>query len=189
MKGSRAGLPAVLALAMTAAGLVAGCASSADATDQPEETDMPGFVLTSPSFSQGGAIPVDQSCDGRDVSPAFHWEGAPVSARSFALVVDDPDARGFIHWVAYDIAGGTSGDLPAGVGPSGPPSQGRNDFGRIGYGGPCPPSGTHHYRFTLYALSAPLGLTGSPSAADVRAAASRVLLGQTTLTATYTRRR
>jgi Raf kinase inhibitor-like YbhB/YbcL family protein len=180
-----------LGLALIAASaLVAGCsAATTSSTNQPEVTDMPGFVLTSPSFADGGAIPVEQSCDGVDRSPALHWEGAPTGARSFALIVDDPDARGFIHWVAYDIDGGVSGDLAAGLGPSGPPPQGRNDFGRNGYGGPCPPSGTHHYRFTLYALGAALNLGGTPSASDVRTAVRGSFLAQTTLTGTYTRRR
>jgi Raf kinase inhibitor-like YbhB/YbcL family protein len=179
-----------LGLALIAASvLVAGCSAATSSTSQPEVTDMPGFVLTSPSFAEGGAIPVEQSCDGLDRSPALHWEGAPAGARSFALIVDDPDARGFIHWIAYNIDGGVTGDLTAGIGPSGPPPQGRNDFGRNGYGGPCPPSGTHHYRFTLYALAAPLSLGGMPSASDVRSAVQSSLLAQTTLTGTYTRRR
>lgn len=150
---------------------------------------MAGFVLTSPSFSDGGAIPAKHSCDGQGLSPALHWDGAPAGTAALALILDDPDARGFIHWVAYNIGGATSGDLAAGLDPAGPPPQGRNDFGRTGYGGPCPPSGTHHYRFTLFALSAPLKLSGTPSAADVRTAVPGVLLGRTTLTGTYTRQR
>ena len=138
---------------------------------------MAGFVLESPTFVEGGAIPVKNTCDGQDVSPALVWE------------VDDPDARGFIHWVAYNIAGGSTGGLPEGAGAASAPPQGRNDFGRVGWGGPCPPGGTHHYRFTLYALSAPLTLSGSPSAGDVRGALARVLLGHTTMTATYTRKK
>jgi Raf kinase inhibitor-like YbhB/YbcL family protein len=173
---------------MVASLVVAACSTPAEPSAQPsEDSTTPTFTLTSSSFAAGGAMPVDQSCDGRDVSPALHWEGAPAGTRSLALVVDDPDAQGFVHWVAYDIDGGESGDLPAGVDPAGPPAQGVNDFGGTGYGGPCPPSGTHHYRFTLYALSAPLGLTGVPSASDVQSAVGNVLLGQTTLIGTYTR--
>jgi Raf kinase inhibitor-like YbhB/YbcL family protein len=107
---------------------------------------------------------------------------------SFALVVDDPDARGFVHWVVFDIRGGSSGSLPEGVRPTDAPSQGRNDMGQKGYTGPCPPSGTHRYRFTLWALSGRLNLTGNPSAAETRTAANNLILGQTTMTAAYTRR-
>ncbi len=151
---------------------------------------MAGFVLTSPSFAEGGAIPVKHACDGSDLSPALNWEGAPTGTAVFALIVDDPDARGFIHWLAYNIAGGPGGGLAEGIPEAGPPLQGRNDFGRTGYGGPCPPNGTHRYRFTLYALSQPVALHGNPSAADLRAAMTTgVLLGQTTLTGVYTRQR
>jgi Raf kinase inhibitor-like YbhB/YbcL family protein len=148
---------------------------------------MAAFTLTSPSFAEGGAIPTKHSCDGQSISPALNWQGAPVGTAAFALVVEDPDANGFVHWVAYNIVG-TGGNLPEGVSPSGPPPQGRNGTGRTGYAGPCPPSGTHHYRFTLYALSQPVALAGAPSANELRAAvAAGVLLGQTTLVGTYTR--
>jgi Raf kinase inhibitor-like YbhB/YbcL family protein len=151
---------------------------------------MAGFVLISPSFAEGGAIPIKHSCDGQDLSPALSWDGAPKGTAMFALIVDDTDAGGFIHWVAYNIAGGPGGGLAEGVPAAGPPQQGRNGFGRTGYGGPCPPSGTHSYRFTLYALSQPLPLHGTPGAGDVRSAmATGVLLGQTTLVGTYTRKK
>lgn len=149
---------------------------------------MAGFVLKSPSFVEGGAIPVEHACDGRDLSPALVWEGAPAGTAAFALIVDDPDARGFIHWVTYNLPGAQTGGLPEGVSVGGPPPQGRNDFGRAGYGGPCPPRGTHHYRFTLYALSARISLSGTPTAADVRRAVAGVFIGQAILTATYTRK-
>jgi Raf kinase inhibitor-like YbhB/YbcL family protein len=150
---------------------------------------MAGFVLTSPSFAEGGGIQADFSCDGRDLSPALAWTGAPSGTQSFALILDDPDARGFVHWVVFDIRGGTSGSLPEGLDPADLPAQGRNDFGRTGYGGPCPPSGTHRYVFTLWALSATLHLKGTPSAPDLRAAIAGKVVAQTTLTATYTRNR
>ena len=149
---------------------------------------MAGFTLTSSSFAEGGAIPTKQSCDGADLSPALAWSGAPAGTAAFALIVDDPDANGFVHWVAYDIPAGTT-SLPEGVTATGEPPQGRNDFGNAGWGGPCPPTGTHHYRFTLYALSRPLALSGTPSAANVRSAAAAATLARTTLTGVYTRRR
>ena len=149
---------------------------------------MAGFVLTSPSFDEGGAIPIRHTCDGADVSPALNWEGAPQGTVSLALILDDPDANGFIHWVVVDIPGGASSSLTEGLTGTDPQLQGRNDFGRSGYGGPCPPGGTHHYRFTLWALSARLNLSGTPTAAQVRTAFSTRILGQTTLTGTYTRK-
>ncbi len=178
-------VPLVLACAACSGGAVTPAPSSQTA----EETDMAGFELKSPSFVEGGPIPIKHSCDGQDVSPALIWEGAPASTAALALIVDDPDARGFIHWVAYNIAGGPAGGLPEGAGAASAPPQGRNDFGRTGWGGPCPPGGTHRYRFTLYALSAPLTLSGTPSASEVRGALARVLLGHTILTGTYTRRK
>jgi hypothetical protein len=153
------------------------------------ETAMAGFVLSSPSFADGGAIPARHSCDGADVSPALAWEGAPQGTVSFALIVDDPDARGFIHWAIYDIPGGPGGSLPEGVAPTAVAPQGRSDFGRAGYGGPCPPSGTHHYRFTLWALSSRLGLSGTPSASEIRTALTTTILGVAYLTGTYARRK
>ena len=148
------------------------------------------FTLTSPSFEAGGAIPRRFTCDGADLSPALAWEGAPATAAAFALIVDDPDARGFVHWVAYNLAGSVAGRLAEGAAAApGAPAQGRNDFGRIGYGGPCPPSGTHRYVFTLLALARPLSLPGGPSAAQVRSAAREVTIGEAVLGGTYTRRR
>lgn len=159
----------------------------ARAVDATMETAMAGFVLSSPSFAEGGAIPARHSCDGADVSPALAWQGAPQGTVSLALIVDDPDARGFIHWVIYDIPGASAGSLAEGLTPTAVAPQGRNDFGRAGYGGPCPPSGTHHYRFTLWALSSRLSLSGTPSGAQVRTALTTKILAQTYLTGTYTR--
>jgi len=108
--------------------------------------------LKSKNFEDGGSIPSEFTCDGRDISPQLSWEDVPDGARSFALSVADPDAPGgnFIHWLVYDIPEGADeidrGSLPDGA------KQVRNDFGRREYGGPCPPSGTHRYVFTLYAL-------------------------------------
>lgn len=118
-----------------------------------------GMTLSSSAFSAGTAIPTRQTCDGGDVSPPLAWSGAPAGTRSFAVVVDDPDASGFTHWLLFNIPASTaslaeglkSGALPAGA------AEGSNDFGSIGYRGPCPPSGTHRYSHRLYALDvAPL---------------------------------
>ena len=146
------------------------------------------FRLTSSAFADGGHIPREFSCDGANISPPLAWTGVPAGTAALVLVVDDPDARGFAHWIVLDLAG-RDGDLPKGVPPStASPQQGRNDFGDAGWGGPCPPSGTHHYRFTLTALGAPLGLRDHPAGGDVRNALGRAtVLGKVTLAGTYAR--
>jgi Raf kinase inhibitor-like YbhB/YbcL family protein len=147
-----------------------------------------GFHLTSTAFDEGGTIPPRFTCDGEDASPALEWAGAPESAGALVLIVDDPDARGFVHWIVLDVTPTASGGLPEGVATSpDAPRQGRNDFGRIGYGGPCPPSGTHRYVFSLYALDALLNLPGSPGGPDVRAAMEGHVLAEAQLTARYSR--
>jgi Raf kinase inhibitor-like YbhB/YbcL family protein len=147
-----------------------------------------GFRLTSTAFEDGGAIPRRCTCDGDDVSPDLAWEGAPGDTVSFALLVDDPDARGFVHWVAFDLTGSASGGLAEGVSnsPDAPP-QGTNGFGRVGWGGPCPPGGEHRYAFRLLALDEVLGLTGAPSAADVLSATEGHVLAEAVLTGRYRR--
>ncbi len=160
-------------------------------SDSPTESAMAiktTFNLSSTAFSEGGSIPRRHSCDGEDLSPALAWSGAPERTAAFALIVDDPDARGFIHWVAFDLPGGSSGSLSEGVPKTGSkPPQGMNDFRGSGYAGPCPPGGTHRYAFTLYALDRPIGLTGNPVAGQVRAAMDGHILAQATLTGTYMR--
>ena len=148
------------------------------------------FELSSPAFSAGAEIPRKYTCDGDDVSPPLEWADAPDDAVALALIVDDPDARGWIHWVAFDIDGTQSGGLPEGFSssPDGP-AQGTNDFGRLGWGGPCPPSGTHRYRFALFALNAPLELPGAPKVDEVRAAMEGHVVAEAELIANYTRQR
>jgi len=108
--------------------------------------------LKSRDFEHGGNIPPEFTCDGKDVSPQLSWDDAPSGTESFALSVNDPDAPGgeFIHWLVYDIPKDVKSidraSLPKGA------KQIENDFGRKEYGGPCPPSGTHRYIFTLYSL-------------------------------------
>ena len=148
------------------------------------------FQLTSPAFAADGEIPRKYSCDGEDVSPPLEWADAPDGTTGLALIVDDPDARGFVHWAVFDIDGTQSGGLPEGFSSSpDAPSQGTNQFRRLGWGGPCPPSGTHHYRFTLFALNAPLELAGAPKADEIRAAMEGHVVGQAELVARYKRQR
>lgn len=151
--------------------------------------------LTSDAFEDGGTIPRRYTCDGEDVSPALAWQGAPDGTESFALVVHDPDApRGdWVHWVIYDLPGQLAG-LPEHVGTARPlddlgqAAQGENDFGRIGWGGPCPPPGKpHRYVFTLYALDARLGLESGAGREEVEDAAQDHALASARLTGTYGR--
>ena len=149
------------------------------------------FQLTSPAFSSEGNIPRQFTCQGQDVSPELTWKNAPTGTRAFALIVHDPDAPragGFTHWVVYN--------LPATVhqltqayyskvkaAPLG--RQGQNDFGKLSYGGPCPPSGTHRYYFYLYALDAELKLQPGASKDDVEGAMKGHVLGKAELMGKY----
>ncbi|HET7677640.1 MAG TPA: YbhB/YbcL family Raf kinase inhibitor-like protein [Candidatus Limnocylindrales bacterium] len=148
------------------------------------------FRLTSTAFADGEAIPAKYTCDGADVSPALSWQGAPEGTAALALIVDDADApKGtFAHWVVYDMTGTSTGALPEAISesPEAPP-QGRNDFRRVGWGGPCPPSGTHRYVLHLYALSEVLGLNGAPTADELRQAMAGRVIAEATLTGTYRR--
>ncbi len=148
------------------------------------------FELTSPAFEAGAAIPRKFTCDGEDVSPPLEWSDAPDDTAAMALIVDDPDARDFVHWLVVDMTGSQTGGLAEGISssPDAPP-QGVNDFRKVGWGGPCPPSGTHRYRFMLYALDQELGIADPPSADDVRAAMQGHVLADAVLEASYTRNR
>ena len=146
------------------------------------------FRLTSTAFDDGGSIPRQFTCDGEDVSPDLSWEGAPADTAAFALIVDDPDARGFVHWVAYNLTPSASGGLAEGVSTSpDAPQQGTNGFGRVGWGGPCPPSGEHRYVFRLLALDAPLEVGGAPRASEVLEAAEGHVLAEAQLSGSYRR--
>ena len=151
------------------------------------------FKLTSSAFLRGEMIPKQFTCDGPDVSPALKWDGAPENTRSFALIADDPDAPvgTWVHWVIYDLPPETR-QLGEGVPkdetlPSGA-RQGRNDFRRIGYGGPCPPPGpAHRYFFKLYALDSKLNLKAGASKSAVEKAMSGHVLAQASWMGLYKR--
>ncbi len=150
--------------------------------------------LISNAFSDGDAIPKRFTCDGEDVSPSLHWNGAPPETRSFALLCDDPDAPAgtWRHWAVYDLPAVSDG-LPEDAGRRGGAlhlHQGVNDFGYAAYGGPCPPHrhGPHHYRFRLMALSTEkLALGGNASCRDVEREARKHALAETVLTGVYQR--
>ncbi len=150
--------------------------------------------LTSSAFADGGSIPARHTCDNKDASPLLKWIGVPAGARSLALIMDDPDAPAgtWVHWVLYDMPA-ADGELPEGTAaskvlPDGA-RQGSNDFGRIGYGGPCPPRGkAHRYFFKLYALDKTLDLKPGATKKDVERAMETHILAQGQLMGTYQRK-
>ena len=154
------------------------------------------FTLISPAFAAGAAIPAKHTCDGPDLSPALAWGGAPPTAKTFALIVDDPEAPAgtWVHWVLFNQTA-TLDALPENVPRTetlpqlGGTFQGRNDFGKLGYGGPCPPPGKpHRYFFKLYALDVELPLEWGATKADVVRAMKGHIVGQADLMGTYARR-
>ncbi len=153
-------------------------------------TIMAAFNLGSPAFADGSGIPARFTCDGENLSPQLDWNGAPDSAKSFALIVDDPDAPSgtFTHWVLFDVPGSTRSltEGQKGVGHSG-----RNDFSKVGYGGPCPPRGhgAHRYNFTLSALDvASLGLQDGASRQEVEGKMRGHVIGTAKMMGTYERK-
>lgn len=150
--------------------------------------------ITSSAFEDNGLIPPKYTCDGQNLSPPLTWQNVPSASQSLALICDDPDAPGgtFVHWVIYNLPAALTA-LPEGI-PLQPSLawggvQGKNDFGQIGYGGPCPPRGTHHYYFTLYALDQPLNLGAGASKQQVLQAISSRQLAAAQLVGRYQRSR
>ncbi len=155
------------------------------------------FELSSPAFADGDEIPIRYTCEGDDVSPPLRWTDPPEGTKSFALIVDDPDAPDpraprtvWVHWVVYDIPAevrelaenASAAGLPAGA------REGLNDWKRVGYGGPCPPIGRHRYFHKLYALDVTLGDLGRPTKAELERAMRDHLLGEAVLVGTYRKR-
>lgn len=155
------------------------------------------FSISSPDFTEGQSIPTIHTCDGSDRSPALAWSNLPAGTKSLALIVDDPDApdpaapqRVYVHWVLYNLPVAVSGlaqgieaaDLPAGT------CEGLNDWGKTGYGGPCPPIGSHRYFHKLYALDTvlpDLGLEAGKK--ELEQAMQGHILGQAQLMGRYQR--
>lgn len=153
---------------------------------------MSALHLSSPAFKAGEAIPRVHSCDGKDLSPPLEWGGAPDRTVSFALICDDPDAPAgtWVHWIIFNLPAKTS-SLPQGVpiraSVAGGGQQGINDFKKAGYGGPCPPGGTHRYYFKLYALDAELILGTSTTKAQLLKAMEGHILAEAQLMGRYAR--
>ncbi|HTY17485.1 MAG TPA: YbhB/YbcL family Raf kinase inhibitor-like protein [Myxococcota bacterium] len=173
-------------------------AGSAAAWAPTARGDAATLSLRSSAFEPQAGIPTRYTCDGEDVSPPLAWTDPPAGTRSFALIVDDPDAPDpqapktiWVHWVVYDIPAAQR-ELPqgaGGAGASGGARDGINDWKRTGWRGPCPPIGRHRYVFELFALDAPLGDLGAPSKAALEHAMQGHVLGRAELIATFARAR
>jgi len=189
-----------LLLILTLSALIFACGGDDGALPEPAtQAPAPGedstFSLASDALNADGSISARFTCDGDDLSPALTWDGVRDNAQSFALLMDDPDASGgtFTHWVIYNMDSGARG-LAEGIDKTERPDngaigvQGRNDFGDIGYGGPCPPAGdAHSYDFTLYAIDAIVNLGPGASKEELLAAMEGRMLAVTTLVGTYKR--
>jgi Raf kinase inhibitor-like YbhB/YbcL family protein len=161
------------------------------------------ITLKSAAFDDGGMIPKMFTCDGSDRSPPLEWSGVPANAQSLVLICDDPDAPlgTWSHWVLFNLAPQVTtlkaavppeemiaaGDSKAGDAKSPEARQGTNDFGKLGYGGPCPPSGTHRYFFRLYALDIQLDLGSSAKRSQVIKAMEGHILAEGRLMGKYKR--
>jgi Raf kinase inhibitor-like YbhB/YbcL family protein len=175
---------------LLAAGVLAaasGCSDEGGGAEPPTPSADDVITVTSSAFDDGQPIPSEYSCDGAETSPPLAWTGVPSDAAALALVVDDPDAPGgsYVHWVVVDIDPEQS-SVDAGQ----PPTSGQeveNSSGDPSYAGPCPPSGTHHYRFTVYAMSEALDAETDADLGDLFAQIGDLSLGEGTLVGTYTR--
>ena len=181
-------IPLLVALLLA---LVCSC-STRVGRERTGKEEIVTLKLTSGSFEEGGMIPRRHTCDGADVSPPLAWDGVPATAVALALICDDPDAPmgTWVHWVLYDLPPDVA-ELPEGV-----PTQevldsgarqGRNGSRRIGYAGPCPPSGTHRYYFKLYALDQKAGLKPGGTKKQLLAAMEGHILAEGQLMGRYKR--
>ena len=173
--------------------LLLSCAKPEQPISQPVNTakgDKAEIKLTSTAFGEGQPIPRQYTCDGINISPPLEWSGVPKATKTIAIVCDDPDAPGgtWVHWVLYNLPAENIGlveNLPATESLKAGGFQGTNDFGKIGYGGPCPPSGTHRYFFRVYALDSELPLKGGATKAELLKAMDDHVVLQGHLMGTY----
>ena len=175
--------------------LFLGCAKRQPTAQPPAntpKTDKAEIILTSVAFKEGQSIPRPYTCDGVNVSPSLEWSGIPKTARTLAIVADDPDAPGgtWVHWVLYNLPADNIGlveNLPATETLKAGGFQGKSDFGKIGYGGPCPPTGTHRYFFRIYALDSELPLKAGATKSQLMKAMEGHIIVQGQLMGTYRR--
>ena len=161
------------------------------ATQRQQKSEL---RLTSTAFKEGEGIPRGYTCDGANVSPPLEWTGVPKTAKTIAIIADDPDAPAgtWVHWVLYNLPADGLGlieNTPQTETLNGGGAQGKNDFGKTGYGGPCPPAGTHRYFFKFYALDSELTLKPGATRAEVEQAMEGHIIGRAQLMGTYSRQR
>jgi Raf kinase inhibitor-like YbhB/YbcL family protein len=160
--------------------------------NMPKEAKVAQLTVESSAFSNEGSIPSRFTCEGEDVSLPLAWSGAPSSAQSYALVMDDPDAPNgtFVHWVAWNInATELAENVAKRASLANGMRQGQNSWSKPGYGGPCPPSGTHRYLFKVYALDQKLDIDAKTDAQALTAAMSGHIVAQGELMGRYSRKR
>ena len=155
---------------------------------------MDTLVVESTAFASFKPIPAEHTCDGADVSPPLSWRGVPSAAKSQVILCDDPDAPGriWVHWILYNLLPGRDSllsNIPKTDTIVGGGTQGKNDFKRIGWNGPCPPGGTHRYFFKVYALDYMLNLPAGKTKQEVEKAMKGHILAQGELVGTYARKR
>jgi len=148
--------------------------------------------VVSSAFQDARPIPRPYTCDGINISPPLEWSGVPKQAKTIAIIADDPDAPGgtWVHWVLYNLPAENIGlveNVPATENLRAGGFQGKNDFGKLGYGGPCPPSGMHGYLFKVYALDADLPLKAGATKAELETAMQSHIIAQAELMGTYKR--
>ena len=182
--------PALALVALTSCGASNQSDKQANGEATVENATLTKLVLTSDAFQNGQPIPTQYTCDGADQTPTIHWSDPPGGTKSFALVIDDPDAPSgtFRHWGVFDIPASTR-SLGGGGRKVG--TEVSNDFGKPGYGGPCPPHGhgPHHYHFKLFALSTEkLGLSADAKVVDVENAAQKHAIAEGEIVGTYERK-
>ncbi len=175
--------------------LLLSCAGRQPQIAQPANTPTPDkaeIKLTSAAFKEGEPMPRAYTCDGVNISPPLEWSGVPKTAKTIAIVCDDPDAPGgtWVHWVLYNLPADNIGlveNLPATETLKAGGFQGKNDFDKTAYGGPCPPSGTHRYFFKIYALDSELPLKAGATRAELMKAMEGHIVLQGQLMGTYRR--
>lgn len=174
---------------------ISGCSTG----PQPLPPEPPGrqspekkseINVTSVAFKEGQPIPRQYTCDGINISPPLEWSGVPKTAKTIAIIADDPDAPAgtWVHWLLYNLPAENIGfveNLPMTENLKAGGFQGKNDFGKIGYGGPCPPSGSHRYFFKVYALDAELPLKAGATKAEVEKAIEGHVVSQGQLMGVY----